>query len=140
VSVGDWDLSLWLYNIEFENTMIFTVDGEKIHEVSMGGGEDLKQLDLHQAGPMEEINARTKDIRFTTTAGPHEVGVSFVRRTFAESDDRLEHFIPGAVQDRILSVPSGEIRGPFDPAGIGSTPARERIFDACYPASPAEEA
>ena len=138
VSVGDFNLSLWMYNIEFENTMIVTVDGEKVYETVLGGDADRKALDLDQAAPMDAINARTKDIRFTTTAGPHKVGVTFVRRSFAESDDRLEHFVPGALQDRILSIPSVEIRGPFDPAGLSQTPTRERIF-SCYPASEPEQ-
>ena len=138
LSVADFDLSLWQYNIEFENTMIFTVDGEKIHAVVIGGGEDLKALDLDQSAPMEAINLRTKNIRFTTTAGPHKVGVTFVRRSFAESDDRLQPFIPGSVQDRILSISSLEIRGPFNATGLSQTPSRQRIF-RCYPAESTEE-
>ena len=138
VSVADFDLSLWMYNIEFENTMIVTVDGEKVYEVDIGGEEDLRALDLEQAAPMEEINSRTKDIRFTTTAGPHKLGVTFVRRSFAESDDRLQPFIPGTVQDRILSIGAVEIRGPFNPTGLSQTPSRERIF-RCYPQDSSEE-
>ena len=138
VSVADFDLSLWMYNIEFENKLIVTVDGEKVYDVVIGGEEDLRALDLDQAAPMEEINSRTKDIRFTTTAGPHKVGVTFVRRSFAESDDRLQPFIPGSVQDRILSISSVEIRGPFNPTGLSQTPSRERIFK-CYPQDRSEE-
>jgi hypothetical protein len=139
VSVGDFNLSLWMYNIEFENRMIVTVDGQKVYETVIGGDSDRKALDLVQSGPLDEINARTKDIRFSTTAGPHKVGVTFVRRTFAESDDVLQHFVPGAVQDRIISIPSVEVRGPFVAGGIGETPTRNRIF-SCYPATSSEEA
>ena len=139
VSVGDFNLYAWMYNIEFENRMVVTVDGEKVYETILGGDKDRAALDLDQGPPMDDINARTKDIRFTTTAGPHKVGVTFVRRSFAESDDQLQHFIPGAVQDRILSIPSVEIRGPYNPAGLSPTPTREKLFASCYPSSREQE-
>ena len=138
VSVGDFNLHAWMFNIEFENTMLVTVDGEEVYRTVLGGDADRVALDLDQGPPMDDINGRTKDIRFTTSAGPHKVGVTFLRRSFAESDDRLEHFIPGAVQDRILSIPSVEIRGPYNPGGISSTPTRERLF-TCYPQAPEQE-
>jgi len=139
VSVGDFNLYAWMYNIEFENKMIVTVDGEKVYETILGGDKDRVALDLDQGPPMDDINGRTKDIRFNTTAGPHKVGVTFVRRTFAESDDQLQHYIPGAVQDRILAIPSVEVRGPFNPAGMSQTPTREKLFATCYPKAADEE-
>jgi len=138
INVGDFNLFAWMFNIEFENTMIVTIDGERVYQTVLGGDADRTALDLDQAAPMDDINSRTKDIRFNTTAGPKKVGVTFIRRTFAESDDRLEPPIPGTLQDRILSIPSVEIRGPFNPTGISNTPSRERIF-SCYPEGPAEE-
>ncbi|MES2624231.1 MAG: DUF1592 domain-containing protein [Pseudomonadota bacterium] len=138
VNVGDFDLSAWMYNIEFENKMIVTIDGEKVYETILGGDADRIALDKDQGEPLAIMNGRTKDIRFTTSAGPHKVGVTFVRHTFAESDDTLQHFIPGAVQDRILNIPSVEVRGPFVAAGISNTPTREKIF-SCYPEDSSQE-
>jgi len=140
VSVGDFNLHAWMYNIEFENHLILTIDGEKVYETVLGGDRDRVALDKDQGAPMDDINQRVKDMRFTTTAGPHKVAVTFLRRSFAESDDRLEHHIPGALQDRILVIPSVEIRGPLTAAGISaSTPSRDQLF-SCYPASVSEEA
>ncbi len=138
VNVGDFNLFAWMYNIEFENKMIVTVDGEKVYETIVGGDKDRIALDLKQGPPMDDINGRTKNIRFKTTAGPHKVGVAFVRRSFAESDDQLQHQIPGAVQDRILQVPSVEIRGPFTVTGMSETPSRERLY-SCVPTKKDEE-
>ena len=138
INVGDFNLYAWMFNIEFENTMIVTIDGEKVYQTVVGGKDDRTALDLDQAAPMDDINGRTKNIPFTTTAGPHKVGVTFIRRTFAESDDRLEPPIPGTIQDRILSIPSVEIRGPFNPTGISATPSRDKIF-TCYPQTNAQE-
>jgi len=61
-----------------------------------------------------------------------------VRRSFAESDDTLQSFIPGAVQDRIISIPSVEIRGPFTVAGMSETPSREQLY-TCQPKEKADE-
>lgn len=132
ISIGDLAQALWVYNLEFRNDILVTVDGEKIYETSIGGGEDLKGIDQQQDPVVDAINARLKDIRFNTTAGPHKVGVTFRRRTFAESDDRLQPFIEGATQDRILSINSFEIRGPYNPSGLSETPSRNKIF-SCYP-------
>jgi hypothetical protein len=139
VNIGDFNLYAWMYNIEFENKFILTVDGEKVYETILGGDHDRIALDKDQGPPMDDINGRVKDIRFTTTAGPHKIAATFVRRTFAESDDNLQHFIPGALQDRILSIPSMEIRGPFNPSGeIALTPSREKVF-SCYPQDASQE-
>ncbi len=138
LSVADFNVSLWKYNMEFENTMIFTIDGVKIHETTVGGRGDLLALDRDQSAPQQEINARTKDIRFRTTAGPHAIGITFLRRSFAESDDRLQPHLPGTTQDRILSFSSFEVRGPFNPQGISQTPSRDKIF-RCYPIDSSEE-
>ncbi len=136
VSVGDFNLYAWMFNIEFENTMLVTVDGEEVYRTLLGGDKDRAALDLDQGPPMDDINGRTKDIRFKTTAGPHKIGVTFLRRTFAESDDRLQPTIAGSVQDRILSIPSVEIRGPFNinntAVTLSSTPSRDKLF-TCYP-------
>jgi hypothetical protein len=139
VSVGDFNLFAWMYNIEFENTMIVTVDGKEVYRTILGGDKDRIALDLDQGPPMDDINARTKDIRFTTSSGPHKVGVTYLRRSFAESDDQLQHFIPGSVQDRILPIPSIDVRGPYNAGEISSTPTREKLF-TCYPQSAAEQA
>jgi hypothetical protein len=46
--------------------------------------------------------------------------------------------VPGGELDRVPRVYSVEIRGPFNPTGLSTTPSRERIF-SCRPASAAEE-
>src|SRR5690606_27061746 len=77
INVGDFILHAWMYNIEFENTLVVTIDNEQVYETVLGGDSDRVALDLDQGAPMDDINARVKDIRFATTAGPHKVGVTF---------------------------------------------------------------
>ena len=123
---------IWGNDSEFENTVVVTLDNTIVYETTLGGEEDTRLYDQVQNGAMEKINARLKDIRFVATAGPHKVGVTFRRRSFAESDDQLQTFVPGGGQDRVFRVQSFEVSGPYNPTGLSATPSRDRIF-VCHP-------
>jgi hypothetical protein len=138
INIADMAQALWVYNLEFENHLIVTLNGERIYQTTIGGDEDTRAIDQDQDPAVDDINRRLKNIRFLAKAGPQAVGVTFLRRTLAESDDRLRPFVPGGGQDRVLRVSAFEISGPFEPEGLGSTPSRERIF-SCYPTNAAEE-
>jgi hypothetical protein len=132
VNIADMFSHIWGNDSEFENTVVVTLDNEVVYETTVGGEEDTRLYDQVQNGAMEKINARLKDIRFAATAGPHKVGVTFRRRTFAESDDQLQMFVPGGGQDRVFRVQSFEVSGPYNPTGLSATPSRDRIF-VCHP-------
>lgn len=83
------------------------------------------------------------NVRLKVTAGPHEVGATFVQRPFSLLETNRQ---PLNVHYNFYRHPrlgpavyQVSILGPFDPAGPGMTPSRERIF-TCRPASPDEEA
>jgi hypothetical protein len=124
--------------MEFKNTLIATLDGKKFWQADIGGEEDMKAIDQKQDPAVDAINKRLKGIRFKATAGPHKIAVTFLHRTFAESDDRLYQQIPGGGQDRILRLGNFEVKGPFSPTGISQTPSRQKIF-VCHPTAAAEE-
>ena len=93
----------------------------------------MKLYDQVQNGALDRVNARLKNIRFTATAGPHKIGVTFKRRTFAESDDQLQMFAPGGGQDRLYRVNSFQLqRAVRRERARAPTPSRERIF-SCHP-------
>jgi hypothetical protein len=139
VNIADMASHIWGNDMEFENTVVVAFDGKPIYETVVGGEQDMKLYDQVQNGAFEKINARLKDIKFNATAGPHKVGVTFRRRTFAESDDQLQLFGPGGGQDRVFRVSSFEISGPYNASGLSPTPSRERIF-SCRPATAEEQA
>jgi cytochrome c5 len=138
LSVGNLAAALWVTNLEFKNHLIATYDGKKFFDTNVGGEEDLKAIDQKQDPAVDAINARLKRIKFQAKAGPHTVAVTFIQRTFAASEDRLEAPVPGGVQDRVLRIGGFEIKGPFDVTGISPTPSRERIF-ICQPKNEADE-
>ncbi len=69
----------------------------------------------------------------------HRLVVAFRHRTFAESEDRLQMYTPGAGRIACCASPSFDVRGPFNATGVSQTSARQHIFAACYPKSAAEE-
>jgi len=139
LNIANMAQALWVYNMEFENPLIVTIDGKLIYETSIGGEDDMKAIDQKQDPAVEAINKRLKDIRFKTTAGVHHFVVAFRHRSFAESEDRLQMYAPGGGQDRVLRVASFDIKGPYNATGVSETASRRKIFAACYPKSAAEE-
>ena len=138
INISNMAAAIWVYNMEFENHLVVTLDRHKVYETIIGGEEDMKAIDQKQDPAVDAINKRLKNIRFNATAGPHEIGVTFVHRSYAESEDRLQSHVPGGGQDRILQVNSFEVRGPFNASGVSETPPRKKIF-VCQPANTSEE-
>jgi mono/diheme cytochrome c family protein len=133
INIADMANGLWGNQMEYENPLVVTVDNKIIYEAVIGGEADTKFFDQVQNGALDRINARLKNIKFQTTAGPHNIGVTFRRKSFAESDDQLQINEPGGGQDRSYRVSSFQLLGPFDAKGLSSTPSRDRIF-ICNPA------
>jgi hypothetical protein len=134
VDIADMATHIWGNGMEFENPLIVTLDNTIVHETVIGGEEDMKLYDQVQNGALDRVNARLKNIKFFATAGPHKIGVTFRRRTFAESDDVQQMFAAGGGQDRLYRVSSFQVRGPFNAKGLSATPSRDRIF-TCTPTS-----
>jgi mono/diheme cytochrome c family protein len=134
VDIADIVTNIWGSGMEFENPLAVTLDNKVVYETVIGGEEDMKLYDQVQNGALDRVNLRLKNIRFNATAGPHKIGVTFKRRTFAESDDQLQMFAPGGGQDRFYRVNSFQLQGPFNAKGLSATPSRERIFK-CHPAA-----
>jgi hypothetical protein len=138
INIANMAQAIWVYNMEFENHLVVTLDHRKIYETSIGGEEDMKAIDQKQDPAVDAINKRLKDIHFNATAGPHRVAVTFLQRSYAENENRLQMNVPGGGEDRILRVTSFEVRGPLKAIGLSQTPSRERIF-SCYPRNEADE-
>jgi mono/diheme cytochrome c family protein len=74
----------------------------------------------------------TIDLRLPIKAGPHALGVTFVRKPPPGADDVWQIFASNS------GVQSLAITGPLTPTGLGDTPSRQRIF-VCRPQSTADE-
>jgi len=132
INIADMAGHIWGNGMEYENPLVVTVDNKIVYQTVVGGEEDNKLYDQVQNGAIDKLNARLKNIKFETTAGPHKIGVTFRRQSFAESDDQLQINTPGGGQDRLYRVNSFQLLGPFDVKGLSSTPSRDRIL-TCNP-------
>ncbi len=148
LSVGDIALARTVPNMEFESTMIALLDGKEFYRVNMGGEEDHKSIDQRLDDAVSKINGRLKDIRFTATAGQHKVAVTFLRRSYAEDDDRSTQHGAGddrrpanaleGGQHRVPAIHAIYIKGPTKITGMSDSISRQKIF-ICKPATAAEE-
>ncbi len=133
INISDMATHIWGNGMEYENPLVVTLDNKIVYQATIGGEEDNKLYDQVQSGALDRVNARLKNIKFQATAGPHKIGVTFRRQSFAESDDQLQVFTPGGGQDRSYRVNSFQLLGPFDAKGLSPTPSRDRIL-ICNPA------
>ncbi len=133
INIADMATHIWGNGMEYENPLVVTLDDKIVYQTVIGGEEDMKLYDQVQSGALDRVNARLKNIKFPATAGPHKIGVTFRRQSFAESDDQLQMSAPGGGQDRSYRVSSFQLLGPFDAKGLSSTPSRDRIL-ICNPA------
>ena len=138
INIANMAQAIWVYNLEFENQVVVTLDRRRIYETSVGGEADMKAIDQRQDPAVDAINQRLKNIHFTAAAGPHQIGVTFRQRSYAESENWLGSNVPGGGQEHVLRVSSFEVRGPLSVTGVSETPSRRRIF-SCHPATASEE-
>jgi len=117
------------------------VDGERVHLASFGGDADFKAALENITAAADAVEARFT-ARVRLTAGPHQIGVAFLKRSAAENTLRLQPFLRSS-NDTL--DPSGHphietftITGPFNAKGPGDTPSGRKIF-VCRPSAAAEE-
>ena len=106
------------------------LDGARVGVIPVGG----QKVAVLRGQPAESEGA----IRFSTTAGPHTVGVSFLKRTriaegVSPSQLPLWTFSTGPGYSRLRALESVQIDGPYGSPRTGNTASRQRIF-TCRPA------
>ena len=115
---------------EFEAEL--ALDGKRIglFPVAQPENRDHSQADKHLF------------VRVPVSAGPHEISATFLKKSAALLETERQPYLARFNMDRHPraqpAVYSISITGPYDPAGPGDTPSRERIF-TCRPAQASEE-
>jgi hypothetical protein len=139
LTIGDMALAREVPRMEFENTVLVLLDGKEFYRTTIGGEKDHKAIDQRLDPAVEEINGRLRKIRFKATAGQHKLAVTFLHRSFAESDERTRTGALEGGQERIQAVHALQIRGPLTVTGMSHSGSRAKIF-ICDPASSLAEA
>ena len=133
LTIGDMALAREVPRMEFENTVIVLLDGREFYRTTIGGEADHKAIDQKLDPAVEEINGRLRKLRFKATAGQHKLAVTFLHRSFAESDERTRTIALEGGQERIQAAHALQIRGPLSVAGLNGSASRAKIF-VCQPA------
>jgi hypothetical protein len=139
LTIGDMALAREVPRMEFENTVVVLLDGVELYRTNIGGERDHKAIDQTLDPAVEEINGRLRKIKFNAPAGQHRLAVTFVHRSFAESDERTRTIALEGGQERIQAAHALQIRGPLSVTGIGASPSREKVF-ICRPSEAADRA
>jgi len=126
----------YMKGLEWPHQLEITIDGGRVFIAPVGGEEDNKMSDANFAAAADTIDARLRT-RIPVKAGPHDVGVAFIRKNSAEYDEPLEPH----TRDHDLQNMNGtpivdrvDVTGPYESTGPGNTPSRRRIF-TCKPAT-----
>jgi hypothetical protein len=138
LTIGDMALAREVPRMEFENTVIVLLDGVEFYRTSIGGDVDHKNIDQNLDPAVEAINNRLRKIKFKATQGQHKLGVTFLHRSFAESDERTRTVALEGGQERIQAAHALQIRGPLSVTGLSASPTRSKIF-ICRPKAEREE-
>jgi hypothetical protein len=123
--------------LELQHDLEITFDGERVRLARVGGIEDERKSYEFPTSAAEEIEKRF-EIRLPVKAGPHAIGVAFLKKSSAPPVDLLQPFL----RDRIDPIsPAGipeldrvTVEGPFNVKASGDSPSRRRIF-TCRPAA-----
>jgi mono/diheme cytochrome c family protein len=135
------DTSAKVRGLDFEHQAIITVDGKTVHHTAVGGSKDEEAAAI--SPPDSEVDIRSRlEARVPVSAGPHTVGVAFVKKTSALSDGLLQPFertnFDTQEQRGVPFLESLSIGGPFNASGPGDTPSRRKIF-VCRPQHSGDE-
>jgi mono/diheme cytochrome c family protein len=111
-------------------TFEILVDGVRVHAGEIGGIDDHLASRDNMTAAREAVAERMRATVFVT-AGPHDVGFTFVDRP-GRSQDVYRPFLRssqdihvGSEEPKLVSV---SIAGPTAATGVSNTPSRERLF------------
>jgi len=127
--------------LKYPNEVELSIDGVRVGLVRIGGREDEKASEVNSGVSATDLDQRLT-LRVPVKAGPHDVVVTFLKKTAAEEDDILQPFLrsnvdPVGYQGQ-TSVDRVSVNGPLDARGVSETPSRKKIF-ICRPAAGADE-
>ena len=132
-------------------THLFPVDAEYVFNFGLanttGGadldvlldGERLKLFNVPRGARAVDADGNEMvdklEIRVPVTAGPHQLGVAFVKSPTVLAEANRRPFLnPTVSRTAVAYLRTVTITGPFNTKGVSETPSRQRIF-ACHPAS-----
>ncbi|HTW36989.1 MAG TPA: DUF1592 domain-containing protein [Steroidobacteraceae bacterium] len=131
------DAGLYPRGMETRATMVVLVDDKEMARREIGGPDDLTLADRDGPKGRIAITAQVSNIPVKVTSGSHRVTVTFIERSWAESNEPT-----GAGRTFGIGMPiirdGVEIKGPYTPDGLSLSASRAKIF-ICEPKDATEE-
>jgi len=122
--------------LETSHDLEVTFDGDRVHLERFGGGADERNAYLNPTSGGDLIEKRF-ETRIPVKAGPHSIGVAFLKKSSAPTVELLEPFqrerIDPITPVGIPEIDKVTVEGPFNVSASGESPSRRRIF-ICSPA------
>jgi hypothetical protein len=123
------------------NEVVYLIDGEQVYSAMIGGPEDHELSGDDTIAMALELDERLR-ARVYVTAGPHDVGFTWVDKPMVEQgvwqpamrDSQEVHMTGDRPRLRRMSI-----EGPYNVTGVASTPPRDLLF-VCQPEAGASEA
>ena len=124
------------------------LDGAIVSRFTIGGecvdsdAPNCARSGIYRTAPYHLTADEALELRFTASAGMHDLGVAFVRKSVL-TEGMAPTLLPPRHTSSTYEAPRMDVdtirlEGPFDPTGPGDTPSRRRIF-LCRPAGAADE-
>ncbi len=121
--------------LEVAHDLEITFDGERILLARFGGRDDEVANYFNPTAAGDELEKRFQ-VRMPVKAGPHAIGVAFLKKSSAPTVELLQPFLRERIDPitpvGIPEVDKVTIEGPFNVTGSGDSPSRRRIF-TCRP-------
>ena len=147
---GEYDIQVKLFRtnsdvmrgLEHPQQLEITVDGQRVYLVTVGGPDYVnllfKDTTAAAVGVEKQLKVRTK-----ITAGPHEVGATFLHRSAVSDTRALQPYLRSSVDTYDFTgrphIDTVTMTGPFNVTGVSDTPSRQRLL-MCRPSGPGDEA
>ena len=123
------------HGLEDPHALEVTLDGARVKLVHFGGHNDDARSRAGATETADEIDSRFA-FRMRVKAGPHTVGVAFLREPPSQTAEVWQQFQRTALDNNETKgaphLDKVTITGPFEATGPGDTPSRRRIF-ICRP-------
>jgi mono/diheme cytochrome c family protein len=126
---------LYPNGMETSATLVLVIDGKEIARRQIGGPDDLALADRDGPQGREALIAKVSNIPAKVTAGPHDVILTFLERSWAESNDSTGG---GKIAGIPIIHDGVQVEGPYSPQGLSTNTSRAKIF-VCQPRQASEE-
>ncbi len=130
-----------VHGLEDEHALEVTLDGARVKLAHFGGAKDDVNSHLASAATANEIDGRLA-FRMRIPAGPHRIGVAFLRQSAAQTAEVWQQYQRTAIDSNETKgaphLDKVNIAGPFKATGASDTPSRRAIF-ICKPANGQDE-